>query len=65
MFSKKLKMELYWSFIRSIVTHVCETWDLKETIKTKLMIFERKVLRKIFGSTKGRVGTWRIKKNMN
>jgi hypothetical protein len=31
--------------------------------KNKLMIFERKVLRKIFGSTKERDGTWRIKTN--
>jgi DNA-directed RNA polymerase alpha subunit len=27
----------------------------------KLMLFERKVLRKIFGPTKERDGTWRIK----
>jgi hypothetical protein len=32
-----------------------------ETIKNKLMLFERKALRKIFGSTKERDGTWRIK----
>jgi len=36
---------------------------LKETIKKKLMVFERKVLRKIFGPTKERDGTWRIKTN--
>jgi len=36
---------------------------LKETIKTKLTVFERKVLRKIFGPTKERDGTWRIKTN--
>jgi hypothetical protein len=29
-------------------------------MKNKLMIFERKVLRKIFGPTKERDGTWRI-----
>jgi len=29
------------------------------------MIFERKVLRRIFGPTKERDGTWRIKKTMN
>jgi len=34
---------------------------LKETVKNNLMIFERKVLRKIFGATKERDGTWRIK----
>jgi len=27
------------------------------------MVFERKVLRKIFGATKERDGTWRIKTN--
>jgi len=31
--------------------------------KNKLMIFERKVLRKIFGPTKERDGTWIIKTN--
>ena len=33
----------------------------KETIKNKLMLFERKVLRKIFGPAKERDSTWRIK----
>jgi len=36
---------------------------LKETIKNKLMVFERKVLKRIFGPTKERDGTWRIKTN--
>jgi len=34
-----------------------------ETIKSKLMVFERKVLGRIFGHTKERDGTWRIKTN--
>ena len=38
-------------------------WVLKETIKKKLILFERKVLRKIFGPTKERDGTRRIKTN--
>jgi 16S rRNA C1402 N4-methylase RsmH len=54
---------LYWSIIRPIVTYACETWVLKETIKNKLMVFERKVLRKSFGPTKERCGTVRIKTN--
>jgi len=61
--SKKLKMKLYWSIIRPIATYACETRVLKETIKNKLMVFERKVLRKIFGPTRERDGTWRIKTN--
>jgi hypothetical protein len=54
-------LKLYWSIIRPTVTYACETWVLKETIKNKLMVFERKVLWKIFGFTKERDGTWRIK----
>jgi hypothetical protein len=54
---------LYSSIIRPTVTYVCETWVLKETTKNKQMVFERKVLRKIFGPTKERDGAWRIKTN--
>jgi hypothetical protein len=57
------KLKLYWSVIRPIVTYACETWVLKETIKNKLMVFERKVLRRIFDPTKERGDTWRIKTN--
>jgi hypothetical protein len=52
--SKKSKLKLYWSIIRPRVKYTCETWVLKETMKNKLMVFERKVLRKIFGPTKER-----------
>jgi hypothetical protein len=54
---------LYWSIIRPAVTYACETWVLKETTKNKLMVFERKVLRRGFGPTKERDGIWRIKTN--
>jgi hypothetical protein len=60
---KKSKLKLYWSIIRPIVTYACKVWVLKETTKNKLIVFERKVLRKIFGPTKERYGTWRIKTN--
>jgi hypothetical protein len=36
---------------------------LKGTVKNMLMVFERKVLRTIFGPTEERDGTWRIKRN--
>ena len=61
--SKKSKLKLYWSIIRPVVTYGCETWVLKETLKNKLMVFETKVLRRIFGPTKERDDTWRIKTN--
>jgi hypothetical protein len=36
---------------------------LKKIIKNKLMLFESKVLRKIFGPAKERDGVWRIRTN--
>jgi hypothetical protein len=36
---------------------------LKENIKSKLRVFERKVLRRIYAPTKESDGTWRIKSN--
>ena len=36
------------------------TWVLKENTKLKLKVFERKVLRRIYGPTKENDGTWRI-----
>ena len=35
----------------------------KRNYKTKLLVFEIKILRRIFGSTKERDGTWKIKTN--
>jgi len=40
---------------------VDETWVLKENIIQRLSVFERKILRQIFGSTKEDNGIWRIK----
>ena len=56
-------MKLYRTLIRPIVTYDSETWVLKENGIQKLMIFERKILRKIFGPTKELNGLWRIKTN--
>jgi hypothetical protein len=47
--SKRAKLKLHYSVLRPIVTYSCETWILKETIINKLLVFERHVLRKIFG----------------
>jgi hypothetical protein len=60
--SKMAKLKLYCSVIRPVVTYACETWMPKETIINRLMVFERKVLRKIFGPTNEN-GIWRIKTN--
>ena len=46
----------------NIVTYASETWVLKETIIQKLLVFERKILRRIFGPTKENQ-IWRFKTN--
>jgi hypothetical protein len=48
--------------VRPVTTYACETWVLKEAIKQKLLVFERKIIR-IFGPAKERDGAWRIKTN--
>ena len=61
--SKKFKLRMYQTLVRPVVTYACETWVLKENIKSKLRVFERKVLRRIYGPTKESDGTWWIKSN--
>jgi hypothetical protein len=61
--SRKSKLKLYWSAIRPIVVYGCETWVLKESIIQRLSVFERKILRKIFGPTNEDSDILRIKKN--
>jgi capsule polysaccharide modification protein KpsS len=58
--TKYSKLKLYRTVIRSIVTYASETWVLKETIIQKLLVFERKILRRIFGPTMENQ-IWRIK----
>ena len=61
--TKNSKLRMYKTLVRPVVTYACETWVLKENIKTKLKVFERKVLRRIYGPTKQKDGTWQIKSN--
>jgi hypothetical protein len=60
---KMSKLKIYRTIIRPVVTCGSETWVLKEAIKQKLLLFERKILRGIFGPTKELNGTSRIKPN--
>jgi hypothetical protein len=48
--------------IRPLVTYASETWVSKETIIHKLLVFERKILRIIFGPRKENQ-IWRVKTN--
>jgi len=60
--TKQSKLKLYRTVIRPVVTHASETWVLKEAIIQKLLVFERKILRRIFGPTKENQ-IWRVKIN--
>jgi hypothetical protein len=44
------------------VTYASETWVLKETVIQKLLVFGRRILRRIFGPTKENQ-IWRVKTN--
>ena len=63
MIPKKTKMKLYKDLITPVVVYGSECWVLTENIKQKLLLFERKILRRIFGPTKKENGEWRLKAN--
>jgi hypothetical protein len=46
------------------VTYASETWVLKEAVIKKLLVFERKILRRIFGPTKQRRPNYRWEDNI-
>jgi predicted site-specific integrase-resolvase len=58
---KKTKMKLYKALIRPVAVCGSECWVLTENIKRKLLVFERKILRRIFGPTQKANGQWRLK----
>jgi hypothetical protein len=61
--SRNVKLQLYYTLICPTVTYASETWVLKENMINKLVIFEGKVVRKIFGPRRSEDGYWRIKTN--
>jgi hypothetical protein len=57
------KLHIYKSVIRPTVTYGCETWTMTVTEQDLLLVFERRVLKKMYGPTQNNDGTWRIKTN--
>jgi hypothetical protein len=47
--SRNSKTLLYKTLIRSILTYGAETWVLSKQDEHRLSIFERKILRRIYG----------------
>jgi len=60
--SQSIKIYLYKTIIRPVVTYGAETWTLTSKMEKMLMTWERKILRNIYGPTKEN-GQWRIKTN--
>ena len=43
-------MRLYKALVRPVAVYGSECWVLTENIKQELLVFERKILRRIFGA---------------
>ena len=61
--NRSLKLKIYKTLIRPVVTYGCEAWTLRSRNEQQLRIFEQKILRKIFGPIQDENGFWRISKN--
>lgn len=59
-FSRTLKLRLYKTIIRPTVTYGCEVWNLRKQDRTMLEVWERKILRRIFGGKE--VNGWWIRR---
>ena len=59
--TRKTKERLYYTVIRPVVVCGSECWVLTENIKQKLLVFERRLLRRIFGPTQKTNGEWETK----
>lgn len=59
---RKTKIKLYKTLIRTVATYGSESWTLTNKNADMLDIFERKILRKIYGPT-NEDGIWRIRYN--
>jgi len=61
--NKSSKFKIYKSLVRPVVTYGCEAWTLTSRDEQHLRIFERRILRKIFGPVQNEDGSWRVRMN--
>ena len=50
--SKTTKCKIYKTLIRPVLTYSCGQWILKKSGENLILVFERKVLRTIFGAVR-------------
>ena len=56
-------MKIHKPIIGPVVTYGSETWMVNTTHEEKLKIFERKILRSIYGQIQDSNNEWRVTKN--
>jgi hypothetical protein len=60
--SRATKIRLYKALIRPVVIYGAETWTMTKKEEKALLIFERKIFRRIYGP-KYEDGKWKSRKN--
>jgi hypothetical protein len=60
--SRAAKIQVYRTLIRPVATYGVETWTLTVTEENALRMFERKIIRRIYGPVMGN-NLWRIRYN--
>ena len=60
--SRSSKLQIYRTLVRPVVTYGSELWTLTMDEERALAVYERKILRKIYGPVKGNE-LWRIRLN--
>ena len=60
--SRKSKLQIYHTLVRPVVTYGSESWTLTMGEKRALAVFERKILRKIYGPVRENE-LWKSRRN--
>jgi hypothetical protein len=61
--SIKSKITLYKVIVKPVALYACSTWVTTKSNEGKLGVFERKILRKIFGPKKNKDGEYVVRSN--
>ena len=61
--TRSTKLRLYKSLVRPVLSYGCEVWKLKANELQLIEVFERKILRRIFGPVQTDNGEYRIRFN--